>query len=90
MYILSAYTKLREGCSLGRKPRKRARLPDLLLDPDALPGIEYRSKQINLRLTPTELKTIREMAKELKVSVSDYVVGLHLQAVKARSRKKRK
>ena len=90
MYILQAYPKPWEGCGLGRKPKERTKLPDLSIDPDSLPGPEHRSEQINLRLTPTELRTIREMAKGLKVSVSDYVVGLHLQAVNARSRKKRK
>ena len=71
------------------KPRKRAELPDAGLDPEALAVPEYRREQINVRVTEVELRSIRAVAKRLRVSVSDYLVGLHRQAVQHLSQKKK-
>ena len=71
------------------RPRKRPLLSSLNLDPEKLASPGYRSTQVNLRLTPDELDSIKAMAKALNLSMSDYLLGLHLQAVKIVSRKKK-
>jgi len=74
----------------GRKSKKRPKLPDMSLDPEALDLPEYRKSQFNIKLSQRELDEIKAMAKRFKVGVSDYLIGLHNQAVAAVSRKKPK
>ena len=71
------------------KPRKRPKLRDLSIDPEAISAHEYRTAQFNIKLTERELESIRKMAKRLGVSVSDYLVELHRQAEAAMSRKRK-
>lgn len=70
-------------------PRKRKALPDLSIDLEKISAHEYRTAQFNIKLTERELESIRDMAKWLGVSVSDYLVGLHRQALAAASRKRK-
>ena len=65
------------------KPKRRVGLSSVSVDLERLQRPERRTAQINLRLTPTELTSIRETAKFMKLSVSDYIVGLHQQALEA-------
>jgi hypothetical protein len=71
-------------------PRKRAPIPDFKIDLEAIAAHEYRTRQINVKVTPSELDSIRAMAKWLRVSQSDYFLGLHRQAVTAAARMKQK
>jgi len=85
----------------GRKPKKRPELPDLSLDLRALRPREYRTRQLNIKVSKSEFEEMKEGAKPLaepskkpskerpKTGISDYLIGLHQQAVAAVSRRKK-
>ena len=68
--------------------QRSKRVPDLGLDPGAIAAKDYRTRQLNIRVSPSDLKSIRAVAKRLGVSVADYLLALHHQAVEALSRRK--
>lgn len=74
----------------GPKPHRRKPIPDFSVDLGEFAAREYRTKQVNIKVTPSELDSVRQMAKYLKVSIADYFLGLHFQAFAAAEKKLKK
>jgi len=68
---------------MGRKVSKRKVLPDLGLDPRKLDADAAKTLRIGLRVSPSEKREVEATARRLGVSLSDYLMGLHAQAVAA-------
>ena len=73
---------------MGRKPSKRKTIPKLGIDPSKFDQQAVKSVMLSLRITPEERDEVGATAKSLGVSVGDYVLNLHRQAVEALRRKR--
>ena len=65
---------------MGRRPQKRKRPPQGLVDASTVKGAERRGQMLTLRVTPGEHDAIRAAARRLELSIADYLIGLHEQA----------
>ena len=75
---------------MGRKPRKRseppARLPEI--DPETLvEETERADRVLQIRLTATEHREIKQTAQGLNLTMTAYLLGLHQKAVEALRKK---
>jgi len=68
---------------MGRKVSKRKAIPELGVDPRKLATAGSKTLRLGIRVSPEEKRAVEAMARRLKVTASDYVLGLHQQAVDA-------
>ena len=74
---------------MGRKVSKRKPIPPLGIDARKIGEDEAKTVRLNVRISPQEKAEIAAVARRLGLTVSDYVLGLHRQAVESLSKRRK-